>query len=146
MYFFLGIPIFRRTIDCHFGKAETPSPEQIEASLPESTFQRFIFKSFDTQTLGFREEFFGRLIQMSYTPVMHGVLSLNRHNGTVTVTGYANWSTLVLALLFLHTMDQDDAWFFALALVSIIGAIYVVQAKRFAAVAETTANLTSSHT
>jgi len=135
-YFQLGVPVFRRTIKCSLVGKLIPSSDQIEFSLPESKFQEFRFKSLDSSHFGFREQFFGGVFQMAYTPVMHGLLSFDRRRGIVSVTGYANWFTLAFIFFFAQGMAQDDAFLFALALAAIIGVIYAIQAKRFSDVAE----------
>ncbi len=112
-----------------------PGSDEIELSMPKSRFQKFRFKTLDSSNIGFREQFFGNLFQIAYTPVMHGVLSFDRRRGIVSVTGYANWFPLVFVLFFVEGISQEGAIFFAFVLALIIGIIYAIQASRFSNVA-----------
>jgi hypothetical protein len=136
LYFLVGLPIFRHTVKYRLGANPIPDSDEIELSMPNSRFRDFRFKALDSSNLGFREQFFGGLFQMSYTPVMHGLLSFDRRRGIVSVTGYANWFTLAFIFFFIEGIAQDGALFFAFALALIIGIIYVIQASRFSSVAE----------
>jgi hypothetical protein len=73
---------------------------------------------------------------MTYTPVMHGLLSFDRCQGIVSVTGYANWFPLAFVFFFFEGIAQHDDLFFAFALFAILGVIYAIQASRFSNIAK----------
>ncbi|MCL2076552.1 MAG: hypothetical protein FWH15_09005 [Betaproteobacteria bacterium] len=145
-YFQVGIPIFRRTIKCHFGGKPIPSPDEIEWFMPESRHQQLCFRSLDSSNIGFRERFFDlKALFFHYTPVMHGLLSFDLRRGVISVTGYVNWSTVALIFVFFFLVkDKDVILLFAVGSAAILGIIYGIQAKRFSNVAEVAADLVSS--
>jgi len=147
LYFQIGIPVFRRTIKCRFGGNPIPGADELGWSLPDSRFQEICFKALDASSFGFRERFFSGTSLLTYTPLMHGLLSFDRRQGVVSVTGHANWTLLLIVLFFIKGITKDDALFnaiFAIGLFAILSVIYFIQTRRFSDVLDVAVDHVSS--
>lgn len=134
-YFRNGLPLFQRRVQIVQTFAHIPEPKQLEELLKRKYMPPLVFRKLDLYTYAFREKLF-ELSLFSYTPVMHGLLSFHPEKAEVVVTGFANW--FVFAFCFAVVILSRE-WLDPLFIVfpaAIVGAIYVFQSRRYAAVAD----------
>lgn len=136
-YFSQGIPLFRASCKAPDWPRDMDTGSLLEEHQPKSIFAPFKFRQFDPDTIGFRESSgLSGFWKWHYTPVMRGVLKLDRLNRTVTIHGYAGYSMLLLVpAATAHTLSKPMGWIEAAAVVFfitlIIGGIYLTQAIRY---------------
>jgi hypothetical protein len=141
-YFTSGIPLYRRTIMVRTGFRQVPTAEEVENALPDTTwFAPLLVHRFNDTTFAFREKMLHLRIG-AYTPIMHGCLICNPYTAQVEVTGYANWSTIVLLAYFLLFFTAFPPSFCDVIIPlffvgGILSSIYWMQRKRFRRVEET---------
>lgn len=99
-YYRFGVPIFHRT----FPVPRIPDlPPKALAEAYENIFKEsVVFVSISENEIGFREyyrfnDFKWRLI--AYTPMMRGLIRIDRESKQVSVTCYPNWFVLILTAI-----------------------------------------------
>lgn len=111
----------------------------------------FAFHIFDTDTVAFREQYKMRFSswggkQRSYTPMMHGIIRFDRISRKVTVTGIANWLSLLFIPAFIYfavfmtgTHDGNFMYFkliFVIAPFAVLFFIYRMQKEVYDKIVE----------
>jgi len=95
------------------------------------------FKEIDSKTIAFREKFF-ELCLFSYTPVMHGRISLVTNNPEIEVAGLSNWFPIVFIVFWysalLSNISFERDFIFLVAPALLFGVIYFIQRKKYARV------------
>ena len=134
-YFNDGLPLFRREI-----KAQLPKNDMdkwLQSIQPKSFWGEFHFNAFDAGLVGIRESLgLHHVWRPSYTPLMRAVLLIDHTRGTVRLTGYANYSALLLIpLLLLASLQKAISPLAAIPALLIIGGIavglYTIQHHRY---------------
>jgi hypothetical protein len=140
-YFRLGIPMFKSEVAIPRNAPTPISADLLENWQHESLFQPLTFCSLDDGDFAFREVLWNGFFHKAYTPIMHGLLRFDRETNQITVFGYANWATLVFAVLWLSVVNGLDLFWVQLILPVAFGSIYVLQYRRFRQVAIDAASL-----
>lgn len=134
-YFNDGLPLFRREVKAQLPKNDID--QWLQSIQPKSFWGEFHFKAFDAGLVGIRESLGLRHVwRPSYTPLMRAVLLIDRTRGTVKLTGYANYSALLLIpLLLLASLQKAISPLTAIPALLIIGGIavgiYTIQHHRY---------------
>ncbi|MDY6950143.1 MAG: hypothetical protein SWE60_01395 [Thermodesulfobacteriota bacterium] len=127
-YFQVGIPIYCKTYPFN-GTADTPIGE---TALNEAFKKRFtvsfVFKEIAPNIFAFREKLF-ELNLITYTPVMHGRLTVNQGAREIRVVGLLNWWILAFVLTVLIAFSKDMGP--TLLLVLLLGVIYLFQKGKY---------------
>ena len=128
-YFRKGIPIFFKRYEPVLAPTDSFQSETLTEAFKGWLLPPLVFKKIGPDEYAFREGLF-QLVLLTYLPLMHGILQVDRGTGIVTVVGHVNWVALIFFLAFVAF--GWSAQFFALfPLFSIIVALYVLQAYRF---------------
>ena len=148
-YFTVGLPIFRREASCSPGVNSPPTTAQLEAATTGGALPGMVFRGLGNSEYAFREAAFGGLLKLTYTPLMHGLLTFDREHRRVRVVGLVNWFPVAFLWAFvLLTADfspseaGDPGYFVAFAC-GLVLFIYAIQFRRFSQVADRAAALWS---
>jgi hypothetical protein len=141
MYFTTGLPIFLLRIPVETHYSNIPSSHQLETHFHSTWWTgSLVFKEIESDTYVFREKFFEfRMFALRYAPIMHGLLIFDRSNKQVVVKGFANWTALLLGLIFLVGIALapfPDIFLFLFFIFILFGLLYSLQHYRFADVAK----------
>jgi hypothetical protein len=146
-YFSVGLPIYGRSIPLTgFGRG-LPTESELEDEFEGSYWSKpYIFHAFSDHEYGFREELFSfRLFQRRSSSVMHGILIYDPNGQQIVVKGYANWSMLLVLLIFLGVgigIANFMSIFFLLFFPAILVVMYLIERNRFDQVLEAAARST----
>ena len=148
-YFTSGLTIFVKCIPVNRWHTNIPHPSLFETMFHSEWVPSFTFKELDGSSYAFREKIIQfRLIR--YTPVMHGLLTFDSDNGQVIVKGFANWYALSFSFVWIAMLVSFaiSMWSYAsttfsilivlgaiVALVLVMGILYLIQSSRFSKVA-----------
>ena len=128
-YFRKGIPIFFKRYEPVLAPTDSFPSGTLSEAFKGWLLPPLVFKRIGPDEYAFREGLF-QFVLLTYLPLMHGILQVDRGTGIVTVVGHANWVALLFFLAFVAF--GWSAQFFALfPLFSIIVALYGLQAYRF---------------
>jgi hypothetical protein len=150
-YYTFGIPIFVMRVPVGNKYKGVPHQYLLEEEFQFGLFTpAFTFKSNDSRSIFFREEFFGTPIRLRYWAVMHGLIIFEHDKKQVTVKGIANWFTLWLTIsLILELLKISN--FFELHvtgtlffIILFFGVFYPLQSYRFSKVCKFAAELCSN--
>ena len=137
-----GIPLFKE----EFMYTRQLDQSDLIARMENMNFADFKvnleFKNLEDNFIGFREQFkifqFGRK-QTQYTPVMRGLIQINRFENKVVVKGLGNWAILIMPLFFsyialtLHVPMNGEIDLFKILFsvfpFALLGFIYYKQSK-----------------
>lgn len=128
-YFRSGIRLFRKTIAYSEEPHTRLDPEELSRRFQRSVAPSLVFREFNGSEIGFRERLF-QLCLFQYTPIMHGLISIDRGKRVVSVTGYVNWSILVFPI-FVFLIDPELAVIASVFMIAVIGVIYAYQAQLY---------------
>lgn len=136
IYFEFGIPLFSKSIKLKkIGVEANVIAEDMNNEFKGTGYTSSLyFKLIDKNTIAFREKMF-ELSLFSYTPIMHGKISLNNHSTTIKVTGLANWFPLIFIFFWYSTLvpnisfERDFIFLFAPAV--IVAFIYFIQRNKY---------------
>jgi len=138
-YFLKGIILFKKS----FCFAETPdvSPDDLTTRFSRGVVTPIVFYPLDEDLIAFREKMLSFRL-FNYTPVMHGLIRVDRERREVSVTGYANWFALLFAFIFpavfLANSPGKTVFFFVIPfLLFLFGSLYAIQCFRFTKILET---------
>lgn len=134
-YFTVGLPLFKTEHRSDLTSKAIPSAEQLIACMPNSSFQSLVFSQIDSTRFAFRESAWARFPRISYTPIMHGLLSFDGDTGRIRVVGLANWLPSVFLALVVVGIPMQDSFPFVAFLIGTLLLIYAIQFKRFREVA-----------
>jgi len=137
-YFLNGLTLFKKS----FTVADDPrvSVDDLSQDYSQGLSTPIVFHEFGQDAIGFREKMFSfRLFH--YTPVMHGLIRIDRVRREISVMGYANWSPIVFAIVFFSTfpratLEKGIYIFIILFFFVIIGILYAIQLSRFSKIFE----------
>lgn len=137
-YFLRGLNVYQKK---SLFSSELPGSIDLEKLAEEvggGFLPRFVFKELSPGVYGFREKIF-QFCWFTYTPVMHGVIYLNRQDRSISVVGRANWYMLVFIVGWYANIltwsfeipDKGSMIPFAVSLPVLLGSIYLIQLYRF---------------
>ena len=131
-FFRTGIVLFRKRFSypASLGEADIA---QAEARFSGWVAPAFLFRRIGPGEYAFRERFI-QFTLLGYVPLMHGQISIDEQEGTVTVTGRAYWSHAAFGLIFgigLGFAGRHVLLPFLLSLVLMYAILYAVQVYRF---------------
>ncbi len=130
-YFTVGLTLFRHEVRTFSAAAPIPTAEELERRLNESVLPSLVFRLLGPAQYAFRERAWSGFFRVGYTPVMHGLLAFDRTNSRVRVLGLANWFVLAFTTFFVYVAYSLGTPWIPVFLVALLGAIYVIQARRF---------------
>ncbi len=133
-FFRTGIVLFRKRFPYPASLGE-PDVAKAEAGFSGWVAPDFLFRRIGPGEYAFRERFI-QFTLLGYTPLMHGHLSVDEQEGTVTVTvtGRVYWSHAAFGLIFgigLGFAGMHVLLPFLLSLVLMYAILYAVQFYRF---------------
>lgn len=128
-YFRKGIPIFFKRYELALALTEPFPSEKLTKEFKGWFFPPLMFKEIGPDEYAFREGLF-QFVLLTYTPLMHGILQVDRGEGVVKVVGHVNWIALMFILGFVG-FGYSAELFALLPLFSVIAVLYVIQAFRF---------------
>lgn len=137
MYFFFGLPLYRRTIKTDIDKMQLLSAQEIEDALPELAWRpQLLVRQIAPTKFAFREKFL--FLGFSYVPVMHGIMRYDQDNKELVISGLANWYALFFSIFFISLtiafmFESKELMFLILpiGLLLIEGNGYLTQRRRF---------------
>lgn len=132
-YFLYGLTLFKKSFT--FAGDPHLSAEELSQDFSQGISTPIVFHELDQDTIGFREKMFSFRL-FNYTPIMHGLIRIDRIHREMSVTGYANWSPIVFAIVFLSTflrmsLEKEGLGFFILFFFAMLGVLYAIQFSRF---------------
>lgn len=134
-YFTFGIPVFRKTARFEQGKRPKLDPARLQNSLADDGWQKLLLHSLDSNTIAIREKIFNFAKYWQYTPIMRGVARFDETENAVTITGYLNWTTVIIIALFLfiqfYVFQELFSIVFFIFLFIVLAYIYKIQAARY---------------
>ena len=134
-YFTFGIPIFRKTARLEQDKRPKLDPMLLQNSFVSDGWQKLLFHSLDTKTIAIREKLFNFAKYWQYTPIMRGVVRFDETASVVTITGYLNWTTVLIIAFFLllpfYIFQDFISMGFVIFLFIVLAYIYKIQAARY---------------
>lgn len=128
-YFRKGIRIFAKTYQRTGAFSDSFESETLTNCFKGWFLPPFIFKEIGPDEYAFREGLF-QFVLLTYTPIMHGILQIDRTSGMVTVVGHLNWVTLTFVLVC-AALGCTAQLFICLPLFAVIAVLYTIQAYRF---------------
>ena len=139
-YFTIGIVILRHEVRAS-SAAVIPAAGELESRLGGSVLPSLVFRPLYSGQYAFRERVWSGFFRLGYTPVMHGLLVFDRTTSRVRVLGLANWFMLGFAGFIIYVAYSLGVPGIPIIvfLVVLLGAIYVIQARRFREVANVAA-------
>lgn len=132
-YFLNGLTLFKKSF--MFAGEPYLSVEELSQHYGQGISTPIVFHELGQDAIGFREKMFSfRLFH--YTPIMHGLIRVDRSHREISVTGFANWSPIVFAVVFLATfprvlLEKEGFGFFILFFFAMLGILYAIQFSRF---------------
>ena len=135
-YFWNSLTIFKNTeVVPNKANLDNLSEEDIEGIIPKSAMPKIGVKGVSESEFLFRE----KMIQFSwfsYTPLIHGLLFVDKHNRTIEVVGKLNWSCLVILVfifdILIRTNNSDPFSFvFVLFAFALLAGIILLQRSRY---------------
>ncbi len=137
-YFLKGITLFKKTVSL----VETPilSPDDLTTQFSQGITTPIVFFPIGEDLIAFREKLLGfRLFH--YTPVMHGLIRIDRQQHKISVTGYANWFAMLFAIIFpaafiANSPAKSETGFIIPFLLILFGSLYAIQYVRFTKILE----------
>jgi hypothetical protein len=137
-YFKTGIPIFLKNRKLRGARLNTMDVQQIIDLLESQPSRSCDYKIIDPNHIAFRlnpelEGSFGR-----YTPIMRGLITIDRIHDTVKITGYLYYFPIVFLAIAIFASNFDIAIFiFALPfVVAVVIAVYYFERDRFIKVSD----------
>ncbi len=132
-YFQWGIPIYSKRFP-YGGTADTSIGEAIlNEAFKKSFTSSLVFKEIDPNIFAFREKLF-EFKFITYTPIMHGRLEIDKSTREIKVVGLLNWWIIAFVLTFLIFSGVDISFIPFVAI--ILGAIYLFQKGKYDKVGE----------
>lgn len=149
-YSVFGIPILTK----HVLIQNSPNIDNICSKLEylfetDKSLEKFQCKKLDDTRTAFREKIFDfSFFGMKYTPVMHGLIFINKVTMQITIKGLLNWSTLfffvlwyIFVILFNFPAMQDESkwlflFLFGIAPIIMFGGIYLIQRSKYKKIIE----------
>ncbi|EKE02933.1 MAG: hypothetical protein ACD_20C00307G0002 [uncultured bacterium] len=135
-YFEYGLPLFQKNIFLNESFLEVSIVvEKMNHKFKSSGYSPSLyFRAIDENTIAFREKMF-ELSLFTYTPLMHGRISLSQNNQNIKITGLSNWFPLAFLFLWYYSLlpnvsIQKDL-IFLLAPILIFGVIYIIQRNKY---------------
>src|SRR5574341_185761 len=144
-YFTSGLMIFVKRIPISHWHTNIPDLSLFENKFHSNVTSSLTFKEIESLSYGFREKAF-QFKWISYSPLMHGLLTFDTHHGQVIVKGFANWYALAFSLMWLGLLvsffisawlDGNATFFLPILLGAVafftfvMGILYWIQASRF---------------
>lgn len=135
-YFEYGLPLFEKNIYLNESCLEVSIfVEKMNYKFKSSGYSPSLyFKEMDENTTAFREKMF-ELSLFTYTPLMHGKISLSQNNKNIKITGLSNWFPLAFLFLWysslLPNISIQKDLIFLLAPILIFGVIYIIQRNKY---------------
>jgi hypothetical protein len=70
---------------------------------------------------------------LSYTPIMHGLISVAPERRTVRIVGFINWWICLFAVVtfYLSQSFKEARYIFAFGFLGVFGLIYAIQRYRY---------------
>ncbi|WP_265550690.1 hypothetical protein [Trichlorobacter lovleyi] len=137
-YFLNGIPLFKKTVSI----VETPclSPDDLTNQFSQGITTPIVFAPIGEDLIAFREKMISFRF-FHYTPVMHGLIRVDRDRLEISVTGYANWFSLLFAFIFpaafiTNSPAKSELGFIIPFLLVLFGSLYAIQFYRFTKILE----------
>ncbi|MBI5696685.1 MAG: hypothetical protein HZC51_13310 [Nitrospirae bacterium] len=137
-YFRYGIPVFKSVIEVHGSDVELPSDESLSGRFRSGIVQSLVFKTISDSEVAFRERGF-ELTLLTYSPVMHGLVSMSPGRRSIEVKGVLNWFPVAFVLVCYFVFDNGHhvmGNMFMPFILGIVAACYLIQVIRFNRVAE----------
>ena len=132
-YFSWGLPLWRVEIDFPESSSGDLPLEIIATRANRSTLFTLAFKPLSDVRCAFRERLLPlRLARISYFPVMHGAIVIDKPNRSVRVIGLCNAYAIFLPISLCMLFDGPGAW---IVFAILFGASYALQRLRFGHVA-----------
>ncbi len=137
-YFLKGITLFKKSV--FFTETPDLSPGDLTTQFSHGIANPILFHRLDENQIAFRDKAFS-LKTLRYTPVMHGLISVNHKLRKISVTGHANWSALLFAIVLPAAFIADasaksELGFVVPFLIILLGSLYAIQYFRFTRVLE----------
>jgi len=133
IYFKFGIPLFYKSVNSKTYEMFTENfADELNNKFKSDGYTpSMCFEQIDKHTIAFREKMF-ELSLFSYTPLMHGKISLEKNTPTIKVIGLANWLPIVF-IFFWYSPVGDFQGLYILFMVPILvfGFIYFRQRKKY---------------
>ncbi len=132
-YFLIGLTLFKKSFT--FAGEPHLSAEELSQHFGHGISTPIVFHELDQDAIGFREKMFSfRLFHN--TPIMHGLIRVDRSHREISVTGFANWFPIVFAIVFLSTfprvlIEKEGFGFFILFFFAMLAILYAIQFSRF---------------
>ncbi|MHC4200684.1 MAG: hypothetical protein ACYSU0_11885, partial [Planctomycetota bacterium] len=96
-----------------------------------------VFRPLDAGDIAFREKLIC-FSWFSYTPVMHGLIRVDRDTRTVSTIGYANWFPIFFIAVFvafgLSVPSGGPDIFFVVFPILLLAGLYLIQFYRFSGI------------
>jgi hypothetical protein len=149
-YFSYGIPILNSNISIQ----NCPNIDTIKSIIEykfetDKSLKKFKCKKLDDTRIAFREKYFDfSILGLRYTPVMHGVLFINKVTMQIIIRGLINWSSLIFIIFWYFiviifnfpVMQDENKWLFLLlfgiAPLILFGGIYLIQRSKYKKIIE----------
>jgi hypothetical protein len=137
-YFLRGIILFKKSVS--FAESPYLSPDDLSTQFSQGIVTPIVFYPLGEDLIAFREKLLGfRLFH--YTPVMHGLIRVDRERREISVTGYANWFALLFAIIFpaafiTNSPAKSESSFIIPFLLILFGSLYAIQYVRFTKITE----------
>jgi hypothetical protein len=132
-YFLKGIILFKKSVS--FAEPPYLSPDDLSTQFSQGIVSPIVFYPLGEDLIAFREKLFSfRLLH--YTPVMHGLIRIDRQQHEISVTGYANLFAILFAIIFpaafiATSQAKSESGFIIPLLLILFGSLYTIQYVRF---------------
>jgi hypothetical protein len=137
-YFLKGPVIFLKKYRINSADSIYDLSTKLEQQFSNNWLPSILFRQLDQDAIAFRETLF-EFVLLTYTPVMHGTISVNQTASEITITGRANWFLMAFSLFWLLSCPLGSLGI--IFLIVLISALYGTQFYRFSKVGETTLNI-----
>ena len=134
-YFRYGLPLFVRTKSFPHVTPALPGSKALADRFDKTMAMPLLFRRLSKTEIGFRERFWGGFFKFTYTPLVHGLLTIDEFSREIKVVGHANASPLVFlaafAVPFTIEMSKHDQFFGIVFLIFLFGSILLIQYVRY---------------
>jgi hypothetical protein len=140
-YFLNGLTLFKKSFT--FTGDPHLSAEELSMHYSQGISMPIVFHELYQDAIGFREKMFSfQFWLFRYTPIMHGLIRIDRSQREISVTGFANWSSTVFVIVFFLSIfprmspGNELIGFFIESCFAISCILYAIQFYRFTKIFE----------